>query len=84
VALQFDRGLAWTEQAGVLVRGKAELLSADEPAGRKALSAWFEKYRGELAGYGFAAYTEQITEPVMIRVRPDRLATWIHALRPGE
>jgi PPOX class probable F420-dependent enzyme len=84
VALQFDRGLAWTEQAGVVVRGKAELLSPDEPAGRRALSAWFEKYRGELAGYGFAAYTEQIKEPVMIRVRPDRLATWLHALRPGE
>jgi PPOX class probable F420-dependent enzyme len=82
VALQFDRGLAWTEQAGVVVRGKAEILSSDEPAGKRALSAWFEKYRGELAGYGFAAYTEQIKEPVMMRVRADRLATWIHALQP--
>jgi len=79
VALQFDRGVAWTEQAGVIVRGKAELLSPEEPVVKRALSAWFEKYRGELAGYGFAAYTEQIKEPVMIRVRPDRLATWMHA-----
>jgi nitroimidazol reductase NimA-like FMN-containing flavoprotein (pyridoxamine 5'-phosphate oxidase superfamily) len=84
VALQFDRGLAWTEQAGVVVRGKAEMLPPDDPSARKALSAWFEKYRGELAGYGFAAYTEQIQEPVMLRVRPDRLASWIHALQPGE
>jgi nitroimidazol reductase NimA-like FMN-containing flavoprotein (pyridoxamine 5'-phosphate oxidase superfamily) len=83
VALQFDRGQAWTEQAGVVVRGKAELLSADEPGAKRALSAWFEKYRGELAGYGFAAYTEQIKEAVMIRVRPDSMATWMHAYQPG-
>lgn len=83
VALQFDRGAAWTEQAGVLVTGQAEFLQGDDPAAKRALSAWFEKYRGELAGYGFAAYTEQITEPVVIRVRPERLATWIHAYRPG-
>ena len=81
VALQFNRGLAWTEHAGVVVRGKAELLVPDEPAARRALSAWFEKYRSELAGYGFAAYTEQISEPVLIRVRPDQLASWIHAYR---
>jgi nitroimidazol reductase NimA-like FMN-containing flavoprotein (pyridoxamine 5'-phosphate oxidase superfamily) len=84
VALQFDRGVAWTEQAGIVVTGKAEMLPPDDPSARKALSAWFEKYRGELAGYGFAAYTEQIKEPVMIRVRPDRLASWIHALQPGQ
>ena len=83
VALQFDRGLAWTEQAGAVVRGKAEVLSPDDPATKRALSAWFEKYRGELAGFGFAAYTEQVKEPIMIRVRPDRLATWIHAHRQG-
>jgi PPOX class probable F420-dependent enzyme len=82
VALQFDRGVAWTEQAGVVATGKAELLPADEPGAKRALSAWFEKYRGELAGYGFAAYTEQIKEPVMIRVRPDRLVTWMHAYQP--
>lgn len=84
VALQFDRGTAWTEQAGVLVRGKAEQLPADEPAARRALSAWFEKYRPELSGYGFAAYTEQVKDPALIRVRPDRLAAWIHARRPGQ
>jgi PPOX class probable F420-dependent enzyme len=83
VALQFDRGLAWTEQAGAVIRGKAEVLPPDEPSTKRALSAWFEKYRGELAGFGFAAYTKQVKEPVMIWVRPDRLATWIHAHRPG-
>jgi nitroimidazol reductase NimA-like FMN-containing flavoprotein (pyridoxamine 5'-phosphate oxidase superfamily) len=83
VALQFDRGLAWTEHAGVVVTGEAELLPPEDPGAKRALSAWFEKYRGELAGFGFAAYMEQIGEPVMIRVRPDRLATWIHAYQPG-
>src|SRR6266498_128430 len=32
VTLQFDRGVAWTEQAGVIIRGEAELLPPEEPA----------------------------------------------------
>jgi PPOX class probable F420-dependent enzyme len=83
VALQFNRGTTWTEQAGVLVRGKAEPLPPEESAAKRALSAWFEKYRAELAGYGFAAYTEQVKDPALIRVRPDRLTAWIHAHRVG-
>ena len=83
VVLQIDRGVSWTEQAGVLVSGVAELLSPDDPGTKRALSAWFDKYRGELAGYGFAAYTEQVGEPVMIRVRPERMSTWLHAVQLG-
>lgn len=83
VVLQFDRGITWTEQAGVVVRGKAELLPPEEQAAKRALSAWFEKYRSELAGYGFAAYTQQVKDPALIRVRPDRLAGWIHAYQPA-
>jgi PPOX class probable F420-dependent enzyme len=81
VAVQFDRGRAWTEQAGALIHGKAEALSPDAPGAKRALSAWFEKYRAELSGPGFAAYTEQVAEPVLFRVSPDRLATWLHARR---
>ena len=82
VALQLDRGRAWTEQAGILIRGQAESLGADEPTGNRALSAWFEKYREELAGSGFAAYSEQVGQPALFRVRPVRFTTWIHADRP--
>jgi pyridoxamine 5'-phosphate oxidase-like protein len=80
--LAFDRGRDWPDQAGVLVHGRAEFLPEDHPALRRALSAWFEKYRGELAGSGFAAYAEQVRSPAVFRVRPERLASWDHARRP--
>ena len=83
VAVTMDRGQAWTEQAGCVIRGDAELLAPDDPGTRKALSAWFEKYRPELSGFGFTAYARQVVEPVILRVRPDRLSTWLHALAPS-
>jgi hypothetical protein len=76
------RGEAWTEQAGFLLSGKAQPLGRDHPDAKKALSAWFEKYRSELSGLGFAAYTEQVREPAMLAIRPDRIASWIHARAP--
>jgi PPOX class probable F420-dependent enzyme len=79
VALQFDRGRTWPEHAGVLLSGRAELLSHDHPSVRRAISAWFEKYRPELSGPAFAAYTEQVEEPAVFRVRPERLSGWVHA-----
>jgi nitroimidazol reductase NimA-like FMN-containing flavoprotein (pyridoxamine 5'-phosphate oxidase superfamily) len=83
VAVQIDIGRAWTEQAGVLVSGTAEVLSPDHPSAKHALSAWFAKYRDELAGRGFGAYTEQVRRPVLLRVLPDRFSTWIHAMGAG-
>jgi PPOX class probable F420-dependent enzyme len=82
VALEIERGSAWTEQAGALIRGTAELLPSEHAGAKKAMSAWFDKYRSELAGRGFAAYTEQVGEPVVFRVRPERFSSWIHAQRP--
>jgi nitroimidazol reductase NimA-like FMN-containing flavoprotein (pyridoxamine 5'-phosphate oxidase superfamily) len=82
VAIQIDLGRAWTEQAGILLQGKAELLSPDHPAAKEALSAWFAKYREELAGRGFSAYAEQVRRPGLLRVPLDRFATWIHAAGP--
>jgi nitroimidazol reductase NimA-like FMN-containing flavoprotein (pyridoxamine 5'-phosphate oxidase superfamily) len=78
VALQLDRGRVWTELSGILVHGTAELLPLDDPWARRALSEWFEKYRGELGGEGFAASGEQVSRPALFRVRPDRVATWGH------
>lgn len=79
VAVQIDRGKAWTEQAGVLLRGDAEILAPEHPSSRRPLSAWFDKYRPELAGAGFAAYTQQVVKPALLRVDPRRFATWMHA-----
>jgi hypothetical protein len=84
VAVQMDLGRSWTEQAGILFHGIAEPLSSDHPSSRRALSAWFDKYREELAGRGFAAYTERVRHPVLLRVPPRRFSTWIHALRPAD
>jgi len=82
VSLTVHRGEAWTEQAGALLSGTAQLLGREHPDAKKALSAWFEKYRSELSGFGFAAYAEQVRQPVVFRVRPDSLATWLHAYHP--
>ena len=35
------------------------------------------------AGLGFAAYTEQVAQPVVARVVIERVAGWNHAYRPG-
>jgi nitroimidazol reductase NimA-like FMN-containing flavoprotein (pyridoxamine 5'-phosphate oxidase superfamily) len=83
VAVQIDIGRAWTEHAGIVVHGEAELLDPEHPSAKRALSAWFDKYREELAGRGFAAYTEQVHRPMLLRVSADRFSTWIHAMRAG-
>jgi len=76
VALEFDRGRAWVEHQGLLLSGSAELLGADHPSAKRAISAWFEKYRGDLGGDGFEVYATQVPEPAMFRLRPDRVAGW--------
>ena len=81
VGVTMERGTGWTEQAGILVRGRAIPLDRDHADTKKALSAWFEKYRSELASGGFAAYTQQVREPVVLTVAADRISSWIHARR---
>lgn len=83
VALSFDEGRAWVDQSGVVVTGVAEDLPPEHAGAKRATSAWFEKYRAELGGTGFAVYTEQVPDPVLFRVRPDHLATWSHAEEGG-
>jgi general stress protein 26 len=83
VAIQIDIGRAWTELAGILLHGAAELLGPEHPSAKRALSAWFDKYREELAGRGFAAYTERVQQPMLLRVAPDDFSTWIHAVGAG-
>ncbi len=81
VSLAFHRGRTWRELAGVVVFGRAEPLVPEHPALRGVMSAWFEKYRLLLAGGGFRDYAEQVESPGMLRIRPQRLAAWDHALR---
>jgi PPOX class probable F420-dependent enzyme len=83
VALSFNVGKSWRELAGAVVVGRAEPLVPEHPALRGVMSAWYEKYRLLLAGGGFRDYAEQVESPGMLRVRPQRLAAWDHALGPS-
>jgi PPOX class probable F420-dependent enzyme len=77
--VQIDRGRAWTELSGILVRGPAETLSVEDPSAKRAMSAWFEKYRGELTGTQFGVYVDQVPEPLLVRVEAERLGGWAHS-----
>ncbi len=81
VAVTFHRGRTWRELAGVVVSGRAEPLVPEHPALRGVMSSWFEKYRLLLAGGGFRDYADQVETPGMLRVRPERIAAWDHAIR---
>jgi PPOX class probable F420-dependent enzyme len=81
VALSFHRGRGWQDYAGVVLLGRAEPIVPEHPALAGVMSAWFEKYRLLLSGGGFRDYTEQVERPGMLRVRPERLASWDHAVR---
>lgn len=79
VALTLGLGTSWRELAGVVVHGRAELMSPEHPALRGVMSAWYEKYRPLLAGEAFRSFAEQVARPGMLRIRVMRLAGWDHA-----
>jgi PPOX class probable F420-dependent enzyme len=79
VALSFSAGGTWQDYAGVVLFGRAEPLVPEHPALRGVMSQWFEKYRPYLSRGGFRAYAEQVEAPGMLRVRPERIASWDHA-----
>jgi PPOX class probable F420-dependent enzyme len=80
VALSFSAGRVWQEYAGIVLFGRAEPLVPEHPALRGVLSQWFEKYRRFLSGGGFRDYAGQVESPGMLRVRPQRLSSWDHAV----
>jgi PPOX class probable F420-dependent enzyme len=82
VALSFSVGRAWGEYAGIVLFGRAEPLVPEHPALRGVMSQWYEKYRPHLSGGGFRAYAEHVENPGILRVRPERIASWDHA-SPG-
>lgn len=79
VSITIDLGRSWTEIAGIVVEGRAELLPAEHPSTRAPISAWHEKYRPLLAGEGFARFTEQVTALGFLRVAPTKVFAWDHA-----
>jgi PPOX class probable F420-dependent enzyme len=80
VSLSFSLGTNWREYAGILVGGRAEPLVTEHPALRGVMTEWYEKYRLLLSGGGFQDFAEQVETPGMLRVRPDRIAAWNHAV----
>jgi hypothetical protein len=74
-----DRGREWAELAGVGIEGVAELLPAEHPDLRAAMSSWHEKYRSMLSGDGFERFTRAIPQLGFLRIDPLRVRTWDHA-----
>jgi nitroimidazol reductase NimA-like FMN-containing flavoprotein (pyridoxamine 5'-phosphate oxidase superfamily) len=79
VAVTIDLGRSWTELAGAVLTGRAELLPAEQASMRRPISAWHEKYRSLLAGEGFTRFTEQVRQLGFLRVEPESVRTWDHA-----
>ncbi|HEV3473856.1 MAG TPA: pyridoxamine 5'-phosphate oxidase family protein [Actinomycetota bacterium] len=82
VTLSLTRGRNWRELTGVVLAGRAEPLVPEHPALRGVMSSWFEKYRQLLSGGGFREFAEEVENPGMLRVRPERISFWDHAV-PG-
>lgn len=78
VALTFHRGRKWNELVGAVLHGRADPLSPAHPAVGGVMSSWYEKYRSLLGGEAFRRFAEQVEDPGMLRVRPERLAHWDH------
>ena len=84
VALTFHRGKRWNELTGAVLHGRADPLSPAHPALGGVMSSWYEKYRSLLGGEAFRRFAEQVEDPGMLRVRPERLAHWDHRATAGE
>lgn len=79
VALTVDVGRAWVELAGIQIRGRAELLPAEDANLRTPISAWHEKYRPLMAGDGFGRFAQAVAGLGFLRVVPESIAAWDHA-----
>ncbi len=81
VSVVIERGRDWLDLAGVRARGRAEVLQAEHPDLREAMSAWHDKYRGLLAGQGFERFAETVPALGFLRLEADRIEDWDHARR---
>jgi PPOX class probable F420-dependent enzyme len=78
VALTFHQGKRWNELTGAVLHGRADPLSPAHPSLGGVMSSWYEKYRSLLGGEAFRRFAEQVEDPGMLRVRPERLSHWDH------
>ena len=78
IALTFHQGKRWNELAGAVLHGRADPLSPAHPSLGGVMSSWYEKYRSLLGGEAFRRFAEQVEDPGMLRVRPERLSHWDH------
>jgi nitroimidazol reductase NimA-like FMN-containing flavoprotein (pyridoxamine 5'-phosphate oxidase superfamily) len=79
VSLVLDVGRDWAELAGLIAKGRAEAFDVQDPAVKRAISAWHEKYRQMLAGEGFRRLTERIADLGLLRVAPEQVESWDHS-----
>jgi hypothetical protein len=78
VSVVIDRGIDWSEIAGVRIDGLAEAMAVEDPALRGPMSAWHEKYRTLLGGGGFERLTEAVPALGFVLVRPTDIDAWDH------
>jgi len=83
VAVVIDRGRDWVELAGVHLEGAADLLPAEHPDMREAMSAWHEKYRSLLSGAGFERLAADVVSLGFLRLDPSAVRTWDHRAEPA-
>lgn len=81
VALSFHRGRRWGELSGAVLYGRADCLSPNHPALHAVMSEWFAKYRRMMDS--LRRYAEEVQDPGILRVRPERIAFWDHAAVDG-
>jgi PPOX class probable F420-dependent enzyme len=84
LALTFHRGERWNELVGAVLHGRADPLSTAHPTVGGVMSSWYEKYRSLLGGEAFERFAEQVEDPGMLRVRPERLTHWDHRVTVEE
>jgi Pyridoxamine 5'-phosphate oxidase len=78
VSVVIDRGVDWSELAGVRIQGLARALPVEDPELREPMSAWHEKYRTLLGGSGFERFAETIPTLGFVQVGPSSVAAWDH------
>jgi nitroimidazol reductase NimA-like FMN-containing flavoprotein (pyridoxamine 5'-phosphate oxidase superfamily) len=78
VSVLIDRGHEWSELAGIILEGRADLMPAEAPSMRAAMSEWHQKYRSLLAGDGFERFVRSIPELGFLRLVPERFDSWDH------
>jgi nitroimidazol reductase NimA-like FMN-containing flavoprotein (pyridoxamine 5'-phosphate oxidase superfamily) len=81
ISMVFDVGRTWTELAGAMLEGRADLLPGGHPALRETMSSWHEKYRTLLPGSQFARFADDVLQLGFARLRPERVTRWDHSRR---